>query len=121
MLNPLPGALESGNGAKFTPVDHTSLNVSLGSHQTPGTRCFDDPHSITKRVRDMRWAEGQPFLQGGDEQQMVYTAILTSDDAREHIRSPFIIPTKGLSKKLDRHVMEIFFDTLSCAFHRLQV
>src|SRR6266568_2670571 len=55
----LPGALESGNGAKFTPVDHTSLNVGLGSHQTPGTRCFDDPHSITKRVRDMRWAEGQ--------------------------------------------------------------
>jgi hypothetical protein len=40
----------------------------LGPRQTPGTGGFHHLHRVAKGVRDMRGAEGKPFLQGADEQ-----------------------------------------------------
>jgi len=40
----------------------------LCHRQTPGTGGFNNLHRVAKGVRDMRWAEGEPFLQGADEQ-----------------------------------------------------
>jgi hypothetical protein len=44
------------------------LHGSLCYRQTPGTGGFNHLHRIAKGVRDMRGAEGEPFLQGADEQ-----------------------------------------------------
>jgi hypothetical protein len=40
----------------------------LGHRQTPGTGGFNNLHRVAEGVRDMRWAEGEPFLKGADEQ-----------------------------------------------------
>ena len=39
-----------------------------GHLYTPGTGGFDHVYRIAKGMRDMRWAEGEPFLKGADEQ-----------------------------------------------------
>ena len=63
------------------------MQGGLCHRQTPGTGGFHHLHRVAKGVRDMRGAEGKPFLKGADEQSLMDTTIRTRHDTGEHTRS----------------------------------
>ena len=64
------------------------LHGGLCYRQTPGTGGFNNLHRVANGVVDMRWAAGEPFLQGTDEQSLMDTTKRTSHDTCEHTRPP---------------------------------